>query len=84
MQDNFRRWLTKTIGKDEMKHLEQRATLRAQMIKGRHDCQMSQQDLADEISVAKSTIARIEAGKMSPTQQRYRKSRIRCRFLSLL
>lgn len=73
MQDDFGKWLTKVIGEDEMKQLEQRATFRAQMIKGRHDCQMSQQDLADKINVAKSTIGRIEAGKMSPTTKTLQK-----------
>lgn len=66
MQDNFRKWLASVISEDEMKQLENKATFRAQMIKGRHDLNLSQQNLADKIGVAKSTIGRIETGNISP------------------
>ncbi|GAA0607559.1 hypothetical protein GCM10009001_26100 [Virgibacillus siamensis] len=66
MQDNFGKWLTSVIGEDEMRELDKKATFRAQMIKARHNLKLSQQDLADKIGVAKSTIGRIEAGNISP------------------
>lgn len=46
-----------------MKH---EALIATQIIKARHAQKMSQQDLADAIGVAKSTIGRIESGLTSP------------------
>lgn len=67
MQSRFDRWMANTLDEARQRQLQQKATIRAQMIKGRHDLNLSQQNLADQINVAKSTIARIEAGNISPT-----------------
>lgn len=67
MREDFGKRLAQIIGQDEVDQLKIEATIAAQIIQARHARKMSQQQLADAIGAAKSTIVRIEGGLMSPT-----------------
>lgn len=66
MNKDFGKRLADIIGEDRVEKLQKEAHIAAQIIKARHQAKMSQQELADQIGVAKSTIGRIEGGKVSP------------------
>jgi DNA-binding XRE family transcriptional regulator len=63
---DFKNRLAEIIGEDRIKQLQDEAFISTQIIKHRHQKKMSQQDLANAIGVAKSTIGRIEAGLTNP------------------
>lgn len=62
INDDFNKQLAEIVGKD----LEHRGFLAAQIVSYRHNKNMTQQDLANAINVAKSTIGRLETGLTTP------------------
>lgn len=69
VNDDFNKKLADIVGKDRVKDLEQRGYLAAQIVSHRHKKEMTQQELATAINVAKSTIGRLEAGLTQPNYQ---------------
>jgi DNA-binding XRE family transcriptional regulator len=67
--DDFNKKFAKIVGDDRIAELGQRGYLAAQIISHRHKRQMTQQELATAINVAKSTIGRLEAGITQPNYQ---------------
>ena len=66
MKKEFSERLGDIVGKGRIEELHQQADIAAQISKERKKKGLSQQALADDIGVAKSTIGRIEAGMTSP------------------
>ncbi|WP_240376889.1 helix-turn-helix domain-containing protein [Bacillus piscicola] len=64
--DDFNKQLAEIVGNYRVKELEQRGFLAAQIMSHRRKKNMTQQELATAINVAKSTIGRLEAGLTQP------------------
>ncbi|SFD42208.1 DNA-binding transcriptional regulator, XRE-family HTH domain [Lentibacillus persicus] len=69
VNDDFNEKLADIIGKDRVKEIEQRDYLAAQIVSHRRKKQMTQQELAKAINVAKPTIIRLESGLTQPNYQ---------------
>jgi transcriptional regulator with XRE-family HTH domain len=67
MREDFGKRLARIVGQKRVNDLKQQASVSAQIIKARNEIKWSQQNLADAIGVAKSTIGRIEAGISNPS-----------------
>jgi len=66
MREDFGKRLAKIVGEKRVEELKQQAHISSQIIKARNQLKWSQQNLADAIGVAKSTIGRIESGVSNP------------------
>ena len=67
MREDFSKRLAQIVGQKRVDEIKQEASISAQIIQARHQLNWSQQNLADEIGVAKSIIGRIEAGLSKPS-----------------